>query len=126
MPLPVFLTGVKILLPLLAFREKKHYNSNTMDELKVLLQENLNIEFCQAVLSNPRKKETAEKVKVRPLLKRDRLVFQIETFRNHQAFHRNAEPSEACALIMEAMENMRQMQMETVKYLYTVLVSKKG
>lgn len=97
-----------------------------MDELKVLLQENLNIEFCQAVLSNPRKKDIAEKVKVRPLLKKDRLIFQIETFCNHQAFHRNADPSEACGLIMEAMENMRQMQMETTKYLYTILVSKKG
>ena len=53
-------------------------------------------------------------------------MFQIETFRNHQAFHRNAKPEEACMLLLEAMENMRQMQMETAERLYTVLVSKKG
>ena len=97
-----------------------------MDELKVLLQDNLNIEFRSAVLSNPRQKDVAEKMKVRPLLHKEKLMFQIETFRNHQAFHRNAKPEEACMLLLEAMENMRQMQMETAERLYTVLVSKKG
>lgn len=97
-----------------------------MDELKVLLQDNLNIEFRSAVLSNPRQKDAAEKIRVRPLLHKEKLMFQIETFRNHQAFHRNAEPEEACMLLLEAMENMRQMQMETAERLYTVLVSKKG
>lgn len=97
-----------------------------MDELKVLLQDNLNIEFRSAVLSNPRQKDHAEKMKVRPLFHKEKLMFQIETFRNHQAFHRNAEPEEACMLLLEAMENMRQMQMETTERLYTVLVSKKG
>ena len=97
-----------------------------MNELNILLQNNLNIEFRTAVLSNPRQKDVAEKIKVRPLLKKDKLIFQIETFRNHQAFHRNAEPEEACVLLVEAMENMRQMQMETREFSYTVLVSKKG
>lgn len=78
------------------------------------------------MLSNPKHKETAEKIKVRPLLQKEKLIFQIETFCGHQAFHRNAEPGEACGLIMEAMGNMRQMQMETSRFLYTVLVSKKG
>ncbi len=99
---------------------------NTMDKLKELLQDNLNIELCSAVLSNPRQKEAAEKIKVRPLLQKEKLLFQIETFRNHQAFHRNVEPEEACKLLQKAMENMRQMQIETRRYLYTVLVSKKG
>ena len=97
-----------------------------MDKLKELLQDNLNIELCSAVLSNPRQKEAAEKIKVRPLLQKEKLLFQIETFRNHQAFHRNVEPEEACKLLQKAMENMRQMQIETRRHLYTVLVSKKG
>lgn len=97
-----------------------------MDKLKELLQDNLNIELRSAVLSNPRQKEAAEKIKVRPLLQKEKLLFQIETFRNHQAFHRNVEPEEACRLLQKAMENMRQMQIETRRHLYTVLVSKKG
>lgn len=97
-----------------------------MDKLKILLQDNLNIEFRSAVLSNPRQKDIAEKIKVRPLLSKEKLIFQIETFRNHQAFHRNVEPGEACMLLLKEMENMRQLQMETAKCLYTILVSKKG
>lgn len=97
-----------------------------MDKLKILLQDNLNIEFRSAVLSNPRQKDIAEKIKVRPILSKEKLIFQIETFRNHQAFHRNVEPGEACMLLLKEMENMRQLQMETAKCLYTILVSKKG
>ena len=78
------------------------------------------------MLSNPKKKDGPAKVKVRPLLVRQQLMFQIETFENRQAFHRNVDAGEACALLEEYMENMRQMQMETTESVFTVLVSKKG
>ena len=97
-----------------------------MDELRVLLQENLNTEFLSAVLSNPRIKDGTEKVKVRPLLKKGTLFFQVETFRNRQAFHENLTAPQACEALARQMENMKQMQLETQKNLYTVLVSKKG
>ncbi len=105
---------------------KKHYNNDIMSELRELLQDNLNIEFISAVLSNPRKKDGMTKVRVRPLLKGERLLFQIETLQNNQAFHQNVASGEACALLTGYMENMRQMQLTTTGYLYTVLVSKKG
>ncbi|MEY8410455.1 SAM-dependent methyltransferase [Lachnospiraceae bacterium 62-26] len=97
-----------------------------MNELRELLQDNLNIEFISAVLSNPRDKDRITKVRVRPLLKKEQLVFQIETFCNNQAFHRNAPSGEACEILLGYLENMRQMQLTTTRYLYTVLVSKKG
>lgn len=97
-----------------------------MNELRELLQDNLNIEFITATLSNPRRKDGPVKIKVRPLLQKEHLVFQLELFQNNQAFHRNADSREACELILGHMENMRQIQMETQKYQYTVLVSKKG
>ena len=97
-----------------------------MDELRVLLQENLNTEFLSAVLSNPRIKDGTEKVKVRPLLKKGTLFFQVETFRNRQAFHENLTAPQACEALARQMENMKQMQLETQKNHYTVLVSKKG
>lgn len=105
---------------------KKHYNNGIMNELRELLQDNLNIEFISAVLSNPRDKDKVTKVRVRPLLKKEQLVFQIETFCNNQAFHRNAPSGEACEILLGYLENMRQMQLTTTRYLYTVLVSKKG
>ena len=97
-----------------------------MNELSKLLQENLNIEFISATLSNPKNKDGVQKVKVRPILKKDVLYFQLESFRNNQAFHENVEEKKACEILLEYMENMRQMQMETQRAAYTILVSKKG
>ena len=97
-----------------------------MNELKELLTNNLNKDFITAILSNPRDKEKASKVKVRPLMQKDQLVFQVETFRNNQAFHENLTQDEAAEALLLCMENMKQMQFETVQYAYTVLVSKKG
>ena len=97
-----------------------------MNELSKLLQENLNIEFISATLSNPKNKDSVKKVKVRPVLKKDALYFQLESFRNNQAFHENVEEKEACEILLGYMRNMRQMQMETQRADYTVLVSKKG
>ena len=97
-----------------------------MNELSKLLQENLNIEFISATLSNPKNKDGVQKVKVRPILKKDVLYFQLESFQNNQAFHENVEEKKACEILLEYMGNMRQMQMETQRADYTVLVSKKG
>lgn len=97
-----------------------------MDELRFLLQDNLNSDFISAVLSNPRRKDGPEKVKVRPLLKKGSLFFQLESFRNHQAFHENLSAADACRSMLFYMENMRQIQMETRKESICVLVSKKG
>jgi len=97
-----------------------------MNELSKLLQENLNIEFISATLSNPKNKDGVQKVKVRPILKKDVLYFQLESFQNNQAFHENVEKKKACEILLKYMENMRQMQMETQRAAYTILVSKKG
>lgn len=97
-----------------------------MEELRTLLKDNLNKEFLSAVLSNPRDKEMASKVKVRPLLQKDQLVFQVETFKNNQAFHENLDAGRAAERLFEHMQNMKQMQFETAKFAYSVLISKKG
>ncbi len=97
-----------------------------MNELKQVLQEQLNIDFLSATLSNPRQKDGATKIKVRPLLKDDKLIFQLESFAGNQVFHKNAEANEAVELILSHMENMKQMQLETRTEIYTILVSKKG
>ena len=75
-----------------------------MDELRILLQENLNTEFISAVLSNPRKKDGTEKIKVRPLLKKGELLFQVESFRGKQAFHENLPAAGACRALLGHME----------------------
>lgn len=97
-----------------------------METIKKLLSDILNIEFVQAVLSNPRKKEGILKVKVRPIEKKGNLLFQLESFTKTQAFHENLDPISARDRLLEYMEELRQMQVSTVHMNYTVLVSKKG
>lgn len=97
-----------------------------MENLKSVLKESLNIEFISAVISNPREKGGIVKIKVRPLLKKEQLLFQCEEFKNNQAFHRNLNAEEAAFYLEEKMQEFKQMQMETQKWKYQVLVSKKG
>ena len=55
-----------------------------MENIKKLLCETLNIDFIQAILSNPRTKEGIIKVKVRPVMMKDRLFLQLESFSKTQ------------------------------------------
>lgn len=50
----------------------------------------------------------------------------METFRGNQAFHENLSADEACEKMLEAMENMKQMQLVTADAEFSVLISKKG
>ena len=97
-----------------------------MEELRKLLVECLNIDFLNATISNPKSKDGITKIKVRPLLKKDNLIFQCELFKNNQAFHENYDAEKACEAILAYMEDFKQMQFETKKVKATVLVSKKG
>lgn len=97
-----------------------------MEDIVKLLDRVLNIDFIRAVISNPRDKEGIIKVKVRPLEKKGNLLFQFEAFTAKQAFHRNLAKEEAKVQFAEYAEQFRQMQIETVSDIYTVLISKKG
>lgn len=97
-----------------------------MEKVKELLEQSLNIDFIGATLSNPRGKEGAKKVKVRPVLKKNQLLFQCEEHRNNQVFHENCTSAQAVDVLCRYMEQLRQMQLETKQMKYTVLVSKKG
>lgn len=97
-----------------------------MDELRTVLEDNLNSEFLLAVLSNPRQADGPTKVRIRPVRHKYRQVYQFEAFCGTQVFHQNLEKEEACGKILEYMENFRQMQRETQSAAVSALVSKKG
>lgn len=97
-----------------------------MKEIQTLLQQSFNIDFLSATLSNPKEKNGVKKVKVRPILKKDVLLFQCEAHQNNQVFHENYEAEKAAEVLSQYMEQFKQMQLETKAYRYTVLVSKKG
>ena len=90
------------------------------------MAESLNSDFISATISNPKEKNGITKIKVRPILKKDILLFQCESFKNNQAFHENLNSDEAVLKLSDYMEQFKQLQMETKQFIITVLVSKKG
>lgn len=97
-----------------------------MEAIQKLLNDVLNKEFVQAILSNPRKKDGVLKIKVRPVEMRGKRIYQLESFTKTQAFHENLETEQAAERILSYMEEFRQMQLDSGNMEYTVLVSKKG
>lgn len=97
-----------------------------MEKLQELLNNILNIEFVQGIMSNPRTKDGVLKIKVRPVEKKGILYFQFEAFTKTQVFHENLISEEAAGRIVEYMGSFRQMQVTMRSVNYTVLVSKKG
>ncbi len=116
-----------------------------MEGYRLLLREQLydflNEQLHQIVISNPRDKEEAQKIKVRPLYLRlpagkdagdaglaadESLAFQAEEFRGKQAFHRNMRKEETLAYIEEAMQKYKQLELQSELGSMQVLVSKAG
>lgn len=93
------------------------------EQLEYFLDESLE----QAVFSNSCDRDAIEKAKVRPMLVRQNLVFQVEEFRGKQAFHKNLEKDETIAYMCGLLEEtFRQMELTSRAGSLHVLVSKKG
>ncbi len=97
-----------------------------MERLKELLQKYLTIDLVRATISNPKVKDGVVKIKIRPIMLRERLHIQCESFTKTQAFQKNLLPEEAMEEMMKWMTEFKQMQIETIDDVASVLVSKKG
>ena len=98
-----------------------------MEELYKLLQESLNERLYQITAGGPRKKDGAVRLKLRPVMIKDELCFQMECYRGNQVFHRNVSAAEAMEEMGKAMEDsFRQLDVKTMDFQAVALVSKKG
>lgn len=98
-----------------------------MENLRRVLEESINGELFQMILSNPRNKEGAVKAKVRPMMHRGGLMFQVSSFVGSQVLHENFAGGELCDYLCSLMEErFRQLEIETKNFGITALISKKG
>lgn len=98
-----------------------------LDELNGLLEEILNIDLQQIVLSNTRDEAQGTKVKVRPVLLKGELVFQETLYRGTQVFHENCNRDTIKKYIVDYLGRLfKQGEFTGDKLRATVLVSKKG
>ena len=96
------------------------------EEFKDIVKNSFNADFISAVISSPREKGDIVKIKVRPIKKKDEILFQFEEFKNNQAFHKNMDAEAAATYLESQMSKFKQMQMETLQMRYQVMLSKKG
>ena len=53
------------------------------EEFKDMLKNSFHADFISAVISSPREKGDIVKIKVRPIKKKDEILFQFEEFKNN-------------------------------------------
>lgn len=98
-----------------------------MEQLIALIQECFTIDLISVTLSNGRKQEGLDKVKIRPVLLKQSLWFQVTSYDKTKVYHRNVAKEELQNDILHWLRNdFKQMQIEHKTMTATVLVSKKG
>lgn len=98
-----------------------------MKELEILLQQVLDEDLLQIILSNTRNPDFGSRVKIRPILLKGELLFQETIYRGTQVFHENFVAEKMARRIVEYMQDtFRQAQLQSASMEATVLVSKKG
>lgn len=99
-----------------------------MDEkLAGLLESTLNRGLYQIIISNPRKSGGVSKVKVRPVLLKNELMFQETIYDGTKVFHKNCEHEEITSDIENYLLNdFKQCEIEHTDIRGIVFSSKKG
>ena len=75
-----------------------------MEFLLTKIKENLNEQMLLLTISNPRKAEEVKKYNIRPILVKDKLVFQSAAYTKTQVFHKNLSKRE---LLEEVEKNIK-------------------
>lgn len=92
-----------------------------------LLQQVLNKDLVQIILSNSQNKDFATKVKIRPILVKGELLYQETLYRGTQVFHENYSEENIKVRIEKLLtETFKQGEFQGNGMQATVLVSKKG
>lgn len=100
-----------------------------MDELKMLLQESLGRNLYQMTVSGPKHntQECISKRKIRPVMLKGVLAFQVTSYKGQQVFHENHTAQETAQMLEADMtERFKQLQIDTAGFGASVLASKKG
>ena len=98
-----------------------------MTDVKQILDKYLDRNLRQIVISGARKKDGVSRVRIRPVLIKEKLMFQWTRTLGPKEFHENHEKTETIVLAEEwLMNGFRQLQLESMKGTVSILVSKKG
>ncbi|SCH46908.1 Methyltransferase domain [uncultured Blautia sp.] len=107
--------------------KENHYNRTMKKEIKDFIDKNMGKGLIQMVISKSRIKDGPSKVKIRPILLKDKFIYQATETVGPKVLHTNYERQELIEYIGELMEErFMQLQWEGQYEDGLVLVSKKG
>lgn len=98
-----------------------------MERIRTLLEEQVNENLIQMILSNPRNRQQVLKIKVRPVLLKEKLQYQVSRYIDTKVLHQNLCKEELIDQIIEEMElQFGQLQLYHTQIQATAIVGKKG
>lgn len=102
-------------------------NQTEREETTRAVEQFLNESLERILLSNPVNPQQLSRARLRPLLIKGELRFQVEEQAGKQAFHRNLDAKEAAAYVTDRLDGQfRQAEMTSALGSGLILVSKKG
>ncbi len=98
-----------------------------MEQLSTVLEECMSEQLGQVILSNSKEKEKISKVKIRPVMLKNRLFFQCTSYVGTKVLHENHTKEEAVRYILEYFgKTFKQIEMTMPGMQTTGLASKRG
>ena len=97
-----------------------------MKTIREFLEEQINEQLIQAVVSGRRTGEGPSKVKLRPVELKGKLCYQASVTEGTKVYHKNYSREEIIDYLEQAMEEFRQLQVIGRSQDGSILISKKG
>lgn len=66
-------------------------SNSQWEKLSKKLNQYINVDLKEIIISNARNKESVTKIKVRPVMLKNELVYQVSSFKGKQVFHENVD-----------------------------------
>ena len=96
-------------------------------ELTALLRDTVDDSLYHIILSNPRQKDKAFKIKIRPVMVKGSILFQETRYEGTKVFHDNLERADVVTRLEELLaRDYKQCEIEHMRCRAVVLISKKG
>ena len=91
-------------------KNENEYNGSMMKTIREFLEEQINEQLIQAVVSGRRTGEGPSKVKLRPVELKGKLCYQASVTEGTKVYHKNYSREEIIDYLEQAMEEFRQLQ----------------
>ena len=96
-----------------------------MEKAKEKIVAYMNERLIHIVFSNPKSQATASKIKVRPVLLKGKLYFQMTSYVKEKVYHQNYEKEELAYRFEELLLDYKQVQIKNQDEECSILISKK-